>query len=339
MRIELTGPSERYIVTSNAKPDYEGKVRRDASTHRLTVEFDRDRLHVFLDDLVLWSQPTGPGELQGISLVAEGDGKELAIVDDVSIARTERPAEPRPWADLTADAVRSPVGDETFGLLTERFTLETKGRKHELAWPEIAEFTFRRGPVPENATAGEHVRVRIRSVDGNRDVLDGAVTTFDAKSLGLKHAILGDLTIPRERVEEIRLRFFGRRVPVDSSPHHLGTRPAFGFAVPKPEGLRFTKSVQLDAIPFAGFLVVDAANVDARGTIVEVLLNGELLGELNRLADRAEPVVREYRLPVPASGWRRRDNETEIRLRPTEPGGRVMGIDLRAVRLELHDRR
>jgi hypothetical protein len=339
VRIELNGPSEDYKLTSAAKPDHDGKLKRDANTHRMTAEFGRDRFHVFLDELVLWSQSTGPGELHGVSFISDGEGSEATSVDDVLIARAERPTEPRPWADLTADAMRSPEGDETFGSLVAGFTLETKGRKIKLAWPNVTEFTFRRGPIHESATTGEHVRLRIRSADGIRDILDGAVKSFDAKSLVLSHAVLGELTIPRDRVEEIRLRFFGRRASVDSSPHHLGTRPAFGFAVPKPEGLRFSKTVRVDPVPASGFVIVDAASIGARGTIAEVLLNGESLGDLNRLADRAEPVVREYRLSVPAGVWRRGDNELEVRLRPTEPGGRVSGIDLRAVRLELHDRR
>ena len=107
VRIELIGPSERYSVTSDAKPDHDGKLKRDASTHRLTAEFDSDGLHIFLDDFVLWSQPTGPGELHGIALIVDGEGSEAASVDDVLIARAERWSEPRPWADLTADAVRS----------------------------------------------------------------------------------------------------------------------------------------------------------------------------------------------------------------------------------------
>lgn len=339
VRVELDGPGEFFAVTSDGKPDHEGKLKRDPANHRLTTDFDRDRLHIFLDDLVLWSQPSGPGELHGISLIAEGDGSEATSLDDVLIARAERPIEQRPWADLTADAVRNPDGDETFGSLGADFMLESKGRKVKLYWPDVAEVAFRRGAVSEIPTTGEHVRVRIRSVDGFRDILDGAVKAFDAKSLVLSHAVLGDLTIPRDRVEEFRLRFFGRRVPVDTSPHHLGSRPAFGFAMPKPEGLQFRKTFRIDVLSAAGFVVLAAANVGSRDTIVEVLLNGESLGDLNRLADRAELIVREYRLAIPPGALRRGDNEMEIRVRPAEPSGRVTGIDLRAVRLELHDRR
>jgi hypothetical protein len=160
------------------------------------------------------------------------------------------------------------------------------------------------------------------------------VTAFDDKRLVLAHAVLGDLTIPRDRVEELRFRFRGRRVPVDATPHHLGTRPGFGFAVVKPEGLRFAKAVTVDAVPAEGFVAVEAAQVSGPGPPVEVLLNGERLGELNRSADRADHVVRAYRFPVPAGAWRK-DNEVEVRVRPPADGKRVPGVDLRAVRLEV----
>jgi hypothetical protein len=341
VHVELVGPGERFAVTSLAKPEHDGRLKRAAGTHRLTAEFDGDRLHLFVDEVVLWTQSTGPGELNGIRLVADGTGEESASVDDVAVSRAERPVEPRPWADFTADAVRSPDGDETFGSLTAAgsrgLAFEVKGRKFSLAWPEVAEFTFRRGAIPERSTAGEHVRVRVRSADGARDVLDGAAKSFDDKTLGLAHAFLGDLTIPRDRLEEVRLRFHGRRLPADSTPHHLGTRPAFGFAVPKPAGLYLTMSAKIDPAPTAGFVVIDAAQVSAIGTLVEASVNGERVGALNRLADRAEPVVRAYRLP--ARNWRRGENEIEVRLRPDESGKRVTGVDLRAVRLELHDPR
>ena len=55
-------------------------------------------------------------------------------------------------------------------------------------------------------------------------------------------------------------------------------------------------------------------------------------------ADRAGPEVRTYRLPVAAGAFRRGDNEVEVRLRPAATG-KVSGVDVRAVRLELADPR
>jgi hypothetical protein len=338
VRVELVGPGGRYAVTSPDRPGHDGRLKRDAGARRLTAEFDRDRLHLYLGDLVLWAQDAGPGELHSVKLVADGEGTESAPVDDVLVARAEPVREPRAWADLTADAVRSPDGDETFGALVAAgpagVTLEARGRRPALGWADAAEVAFRRGPVRERETRGEHVRVRVRSADGARDVLDGAMTAFDEKRLGLAHAVLGDLTIPRDRVEEVRFAFHGRRVPVDATPRHLGDRPAFGFAVPRPEGLTLARAVALDPVPAAGgSVVVEAARVGGSGTPVEVWLNGERLGGLNRQADRPDHVVRAYRLPVPVGAWRKA-NEVEVRLRPAA-GRRADGLDLRAVRVEV----
>ncbi len=252
-----------------------------------------------------------------------------------------RPGAPRAWADLTADGVRSPAGDETFGALTAidptGVTLGIKAKPVVFNWPDVAELGFRRGPVSERPTAGEHVRLRVR-IDNHRDVLAGAVKTFDDKAVVLTHAVLGDLTIPRERVEEVRFAFHGRRIPVESAPHHLGTRPAFGFAVPKPTGLKLAKRVSVETVPTTGFVVVSAAHVGRTGTPVEVWLNGDRLGTLNALADRADAVVRPYRVPAPAAAWRSGANEVELRLK-TEPDAKATGVDVRSVWLELHDGR
>jgi hypothetical protein len=130
----------------------------------------------------------------------------------------------------------------------------------------------------------------------------------------------------------VRFVFRCRRVPVDATPRHLGERPAFGFAVPKPEGPRFAKSVTIDPVPADGFVVIDAAQVNGSGTPIEVRVNGERVGELNRFTDRPDAIVRRYRLAVPSSAWRK---ETEVEVRLRAQGGRVTGVDLRAVRLEL----
>jgi hypothetical protein len=341
VRVELIGPGQGYTVTTRDKADDEGKPKRTAGPHRVRAEFDKDRLAIVVDDLVLWARDAGPGELRAVKLAGEGDGTEAAPITGVLVTRFEPAGEARSWADLTAEAVRSLDGDETYGTLVGAgpagVSLEVKGRTLALGWPEVSEFTFRRGPVTETATAGEQVRVRLAAGDGSHDVLDGAAKAFDDKRLVLIHPVLGELSLPRERVEEVRFLFHGRRVPVDSTPHHLGAKPALGFAVPKPEGLRLAKTVPFKDVA-AGFVVVDAAQVRRTGTPVEVLVNGELVGELNRLADRAEPTVRTYRLPVAADKWRRGDNEIEIRLRSIADRP-VTGIDLRAVRLELTDPR
>jgi hypothetical protein len=342
IRVELIAPHESYAINSPAKPKHSQLLKRDATTCRLSVEFDRQRLDVFLGDLVLWTQEEGPGELHSLKLVSEGEGAESAALDDVLVTRPEAAGEEKSWAALTSDAIRSPEGDETFGVLTSvgssGVTLEVKGRKHTTNWPDVAEFGFRRGAIQVQATAGEHLRILVRSSDESRDILEGAVKSFDDKALVLIHPTLGELTIPRELLEELRFLFRGRQLPVDSTAHHLGAKPAFGFAVTKPEGMSFKKTVRLESpSTSSGFIVVDAARLSGAGTKLEVLLNGESLGELNRQADRADAAVRTYRLPLPATTPK--EVEFELRLKPPQDGGRIDGVDVRAIRLELREAR
>jgi hypothetical protein len=341
VRMELIGPRDHHTVVSSVPATREQKVRRTTGPARATIEFDREHLDVFVGNLVLWAQNRGPGELHGIKLSSEGDGLEEAQLHHILVTKPRRVEDPRPWGDLTTDAIRSPDGDETYGKLSEAgpkgVVLELKEKPHASSWPDVAEFTFRKTAIPTHATDGEHVEAKIRSVGATRDVLVGAVKTLDAKGLVLSHPILGELTIPRDRLEELRLLFHGRQIPVDATPRHLGDREAFGFAVPKPEGLRFSNTIAIKTASTAGFVVVDAAHLDRKGAPVEVLINDEVIGELNRLADRDDGLVHSYRLSLPA--LRAGKIEIAIRLRTSPDRGPVKGIDLRAVRLELHDER
>jgi hypothetical protein len=337
IRVELVGPGDRYGVATALKADHAGQIKRKRAECSLSAEFGPDRLVICIDDLVLWASDSGVKALRSMRIESTGDGDEGAVVTSVQVARQETGVTRKPWADLTADAVRSPAGDETFGSILSTgpagITLKVKEKELALAWPDVGDFAFRRALIVERETNGEHVRIRVRSANGVRDVLEGAVTAYDAKSMKLAHAVLGDLTFPRECVDEIRLDFRGRRVPVDSTPRHLGSRPAFGFAVVKPEGLRFAKSIDMPILPRESVLVVDAAQVDKQGAPAEVLVNGAVVGTLNHLADRGDQTVRTYRLAVPVAQWRQGANEIEVRVRPPE-GAKVKGIDLRAIRLD-----
>jgi hypothetical protein len=331
VRVELSGPGEQFAITAPDQAHHEGRIKRGGEATRIAAEFDRDRLVVTVGEWVLWSRDAGPGELRSVKLVSEGDASEPVAIESLVVARPEPIGDLRAWADLTADAIRSPEGDETYGSLTAAgpagATLEVKGKGLTLGWPDVAGFTFRRAVVTEQPTRGEHVRVLIHTADGQRDVLDGAVKALDDKALVLVHPILGELSVPRDRLEEVRFAFHGRRVPIDGAPHHLGTKPAFGFSTPKPEGMQLLRTINVDK-PAPGFIVVEAAWLGRMGTPAEVRVNGEVVGELNRLADRADGAVREYRLPV--ERWRTGDNEVEVRLRPAG-SGKVAGIDLRAL--------
>ncbi len=337
VRVELMGPAEHYSIHSESKPARDQRVRRESGNHRFEMEFDRDRLAMYVDERVLWFQKQGAGTLHGIKFLAEGDGDEASEIDGVLVTRPEQSRDLRTWADLTADAIRNPAGDETFGELIDAgmrgVSLRINRKTLLYSWPDVSEFTFRRTIIGEHTTTGEHVEARIRSINGTQDILSGTMKSFDEERLVLIHPLLGELTIPRRQLQELRLQFFGRRIPVDATPHHLGDLPAFGFAVPKPEGLRFTKSVEIQSPAAEGFVVVDVAHVSRKSVPVEIRVNGTSIGNLNRFADRDDGRVHSYRLPF--DGPSTRKFEIEVRLRPAKNGGRIKGIDLRGLRLEL----
>ncbi len=246
----------------------------------------------------------------------------------------------KPWADLTADGVRSTEGDETFGTIVEmsaeKVVLETKAKTLATRWSELAEIGFKRGTIAERETKGEHVQLRLRTVAGQRDILEGAVRSFDDISITLVHANFGELRIPRDRVAEVRFNFHGRCMPVDSTPRHLGNRPAFGFAVPKPEAMSFSKTATVE-MHRKGFVVIDAAGLSEKGDRVEVRVNGKSIGELNRLVDRPDGEVKTLRLPLPALANDK--PEIEVRVLADAEGRKISGVDLRGVRVEVVEAR
>jgi len=246
----------------------------------------------------------------------------------------------KPWADLTADGIRSSAGDETFGtiveLSAEKVVLETKAKKLASGWTEVAEIGFRREPIAERETKGEHVQLRLRTRENARDIIEGAIRAFDESAITLVHATLGKLRISRDTVAEIRFKFHGRCVPLDSIPRHLGNRPAFGFAVPKPEGMSLSKSMPVE-MQGKGFVVLDAAGLSAKGDRVELRVNGKSLGELNRLVDRSDGEVQTLRLALPA--LLNEKTEIEVRVIADVEGRKISGVDLRGVRVELVEAR
>ena len=101
--------------------------------------------------------------------------------------------------------------------------------------------------------------------------------------------------------------------------------------------MRFTKTIELKSPASKGFVVVEAAHVKPKGTLVEARINGKSLGGLNRFADRDDGRVHSYRLPIDGSPIRK--IEIEVRVRPAKNSGKTKGIDLRALRLELPEPR
>jgi hypothetical protein len=105
--------------------------------------------------------------------------------------------------------VRLVDGDQLFGRIigADRRVLRIEGRfgKRSLPWTELAGCSFRRPETPPKVNKAANVRLRVRSgLCPEADVLEGVVTTLDEQHLTLRHALLGELTFERGRVQELR---------------------------------------------------------------------------------------------------------------------------------------
>jgi hypothetical protein len=338
LKIDWSGPEETIGVRGDAKPELTGNIRRTGQAQRLTIELSLDRLAIDLDNQLLWNQTTGAGSLQEITFQRSA-GDEPVAIDHLLLLQPVPVAGPRDWADLGRDGMRSAQGNiETFGQL---MALEPQGIRwkqgtssHLNRWTESREWHFARQAVVEQETAGEQVQLRLRSGEGLTDTLSGAIRSWSERTVELVHPLLGVVTVPRERIEEIRFLYFGKRLTIDGVPHHLGKKAAFGFAQTQPEGTFWQKQIAFATPPSRSTLIIAAAQVRASGSPVKLLVNQKEIGTLNRLAGRGGQVVQYYRFDnLP---WKKGQNEMTLEV-IADAAERYQEIDLRRVWLEVRE--
>jgi hypothetical protein len=204
--VVIAGNGENYAVDAGGLKGTARAVARTSGWHRLIVGFTNRSLRITCDDDVLWHNlEQGPG----------GMLKRVTIRCQQSSAWTEFCLEravneyPKPPADAEQDEVRLVDGDQLFGRIigADRRVLRIEGRfgKRSLPWTELAGCSFRRPETPPKVNKAANVRLRVRSgLCPEADVLEGVVTTLDEQHLTLRHALLGELTFERGRVQELR---------------------------------------------------------------------------------------------------------------------------------------
>jgi hypothetical protein len=361
MRVELAGPGKAYRCSTAGMADYRGDVPRRAGWHRLEFEFTSQRLLVLIDDYVLWSGPrkAAPGPLAECRLACESPADKVAAAavrfDDFVISRPFPEPKPLEPGDPAQDDVVSLDGDETFGPIVElaplRIAQEVRDAKQVHDWPSVREVLFHRGTLVEQETRGDHVRLRLRAGGGQHDEMEGAVVALDGDRLTLAHPFLGELTIPIARIDELRPLFRGRRIPIESSPRHLGRGTKGGFAVAKGEGDTLRWQVKLDT-PTSAVLVIEAARVAGEedgpdikaalrrgGLRGEVSVNGQRVDELNRHVDRSTWQSVWVRIPLSSELLNTGTNAVELRLTTDRETGRSSDCEVRSIRLEIPERR
>lgn len=212
--VTVAGNGNKYRVDAGGLKGVARDVARTPGWHRLVVQFTKHSLRVTCDEDVLWyNLEQGPGgSLKQVTI----DCRKLADSETLrgAVAWTgfclERVVNeyPNPPTDSEQDEVRLTSDDQLFGriLRADRGGVQIEGRfgKRSLPWTEIAGCTFRRADAP-GAKETPNVRIRVRSgLRPEADTLDGVLTGLDDRRLTLRHALLGELTFERSRVQELR---------------------------------------------------------------------------------------------------------------------------------------
>jgi hypothetical protein len=321
LRVTVAGPGDAYTVDADGLDGVARSVRRGPVWRRLTVQFTPRSLRVACDDALLWfAEEQGPGgPLRRVVLTCQAVDKAkpsgAVAWSEFGMARAvDEP--PHPPGDLTQDEVWLGGGDQLFGQVVnaDRRGVVVEGRfgKRSLPWAEVRGCFLKRTSPPSHTTTGAHVRLSFRSgLPADDDVLDGVLTALDDKRLSLRHPLLGDLTLERGRVRQLRPLFHGRRVELDNGFHHLGDaeRPPPGW--PKAEGASWRGAVRLDAPPANARLTVRLLTPPGRrgnDARTEVVVNGKSVGHLE-----AEAAAGRWTAALPRGALKAGDNVIELK--------------------------
>ncbi len=213
--VMVAGEGEYYTVDSGGLPGTLRRVKRTPGWHRLIAQFGKQSLRVTCDDDVLWHNlDDGPGgPLQQVTIACQRRSEREALRGAVAwtefcIERAVDEHQQQPAED-EQDAVRLLTDDQLFGtiLSADRRVLQIEGRfgKRSLSWTMVSGCSFRQPATPPKANEGAKVRVLVRSgLCEENDVLEGVVQSLDERRLVLKHALLGEVTLERARVREVR---------------------------------------------------------------------------------------------------------------------------------------
>jgi hypothetical protein len=215
MTVAIAADGEHYAIEPGSMKGTARQVARTPGWHRLLVQFSKRALHLTCDDDVLWyNLEQGPdGPLKQVTIHCQRLREAEPVRGGVAWAEfcIERAVveRPRPPTDGEQDEVRLPDDDQLFGriLQADRHVLHIEGRfgKRALPWTQVAGCSFRHPNGAPKATERANVRLRVRSgLCPEYDVLEGVVIALDERHLVLRHALLGEVTLPRSRVRELQ---------------------------------------------------------------------------------------------------------------------------------------
>ena len=311
------------------------RLARQPGWHRLAVRFGPEtELAVDANVLAHGRGPGGPLVEIRLAHRSVGSGPDQPPATAMAIGfddlRLVRLAEPIGGLEIAPriDDVRLIGGDQIFGQFrgadADRVRLEVDGREVALAWTEVASIQFRRDPVQGRPIDGLFVRVEWRPGPDPRDLdaAEGALLGLTDTTLTLATPYAGDLAIPRDRIQRLKVVGQGTRLVVDPHAHHLGDDISVLPPVldpPYPEGGTLERTFTLETVPDATrnpasvvFDVVQVVGAETgdpsysplvrKGELrTNVRVNGQLVDYLNRHITTRNETPERVRLNLPPS--------------------------------------
>ncbi len=208
--LALSGNGEDFVVDAEGMKGTARKVKQTPGWHRSMVQFGARSLRWTCDDDVLWyNLDEGPGGfLQKVTIRCRQAGGGAAAWTEFCLERAVD-EHPKPPTETEQDEVRSLDDDQLFGriLRADRRTLEIEGRfgKRSFPWTTLSGCSFLRPAAPPKEKKRTTVRLYIDSgLRAEPDLLEGVVTALDGQRVVLRHTQLGELSLDRDRVRELR---------------------------------------------------------------------------------------------------------------------------------------
>lgn len=361
------GPWTVRIAVACDRANYEGEapgcvskaLARSKGWHQLDLRFTRDYLLVGVDNQLLCESikqgPGGPLCKLRLSCVPTEAGARAAgevCWDDLILFRTVEDR-PHQCLDVTQDEVWQLAGDQFLGQIEragrQGFTLQGPTEPLTFAWSQVRGVFLKRQTVSPRTTEGEQVLVWLHSAAGGEpDWLEGVILALDERRLLLKHPVLGELTIPRPWLREVRRLFHGQRVELDNGFHHLGdrTRLVSELQPARAEGTALRLNFRLETAPTETRLLVRAVHLKGPGDGIgpalergeqrtEVIVNGQRVDYLNRHVGRSSPEAVPIRITVPRRCLQVGENVLELRQTPDLVSEKCPSCGIAGVALEL----
>lgn len=213
LRVTLAGEGESLSVDTSGLKGTARTVARAKEMRRLVIAFSAGSLRLTVDDEVLWyTLDAGPGgALTQARLVCQDLDRPGKVTGGVAFSEfaLERAVDEsrHPPGDPRQDELWLDGGDQLFGqvVAVDASGVEMKGKfgTRRYAWPDLRGWFPRPGqkapPLKDGVRAG--IRGGLRATE---DVLEGTLIALDARQVRLRHAVLGGLTLPRDRVVWLR---------------------------------------------------------------------------------------------------------------------------------------